>query len=168
MKIKLLFLFTIIKTLCIGQSVKDNLIGDWVEVRREQRAGFVYTIGGALNEPSLELGFRKDSTASFYNPRTPDPKSFPKYFNLGDTLLALVDNGYLTVFDIIKSNKTDLVIVWRINKSYRDNDLDLKHYFIRKDTFNKLTQAQKDKLKAPTTKDTEYLNKILARKKKRD
>ena len=164
MKNTFVFFFTLISALCSAQSVRDNLIGDWVEVRREQRNGYVYTIGGALNVPCIQLGFRKDNTVSFYNPCTPDPEFFPQYLVIGDTLLAVKEDR-LIIFEILKSNTTDLILVWRVNKKYKDDFLDQKLYFIHKDRFDELTQSQKDKLKAPTEKDKGYLARILAQKK---
>jgi TonB family protein len=151
-----------------GQKLSQNVLGDWTEVRREQRSGFVYNIGGTFMEPSIELSFSQDSTATFYNPQTPEPKSLVQYLIIGDTLLALINQGYLTIYDIEKIDNSEMVVIWRSNKKWKDDNLDQKQYFIRKDKFNKLTLTEKNFLKSPSPKDSAYLKEIIIRKQKRN
>jgi hypothetical protein len=148
-----------------GQTTKGELlVGDWIEVRREQRSGYVYTIGGAFNEPSIELSFSKNGTGTFYNPQTPDPKSAPGYLLLGDTLLAWKDQNHITISDVETIDQNNLVIIIRTFNNRKSDDLDLKCYFIRKHAYSKLTKEEIDKLKAPSDKDKIYLDKINERR----
>jgi hypothetical protein len=162
----------ILVTICsfaFGQTGSDFLLGDWIEIRREERSGSVYTIGGQLNEPSIEFSFDKNGTCTFYNPHTPDPKSTHPYLLLGDTLLGWKGQIRMRIADVVKIDKDDLIIVIRSTNG-RKADHDLKCYFIRQEAFSKLTTEEKEKLKAPTDKDKIYLEKIkakqAARKKK--
>jgi protein TonB len=61
-----------------------------------------------------------------------------------------------------------MVIIWRSNKKWIDDNLDQKQYFIRKEKFNKLTLTEKEILKAPTANDSAYLKEIIIRKQKRN
>jgi TonB family protein len=168
MKKTLSIICIFISTLSYGQKLSENIIGDWTEIRREQRRGYVFSIGGGFMEPSIELSFFKDSTATFFNPQTPEPKAIVQYLIIGDTLLALINQGYLTIFDIEKITNSEMVIVWRFNKKGKDDDLDQKQHFIRKDRFNKLTPKEKNRMKSASLKDSTYLKEIIARKQKRN
>ncbi len=167
MKSILSIIYIFLSVISHGQKLSQNILGDWVEIRREQRIDYVYNAGGTLLEPSIELSFFKDNTATFHNTQIPEPKSKVKYLIMGDTLLALVNGDNLTVFDIVKISNSEMVIVWRSNKKWKDDNLDQKQYFIRKDKFDKLTTKEKDILKAPSAKDSIYLKDILVKKQKR-
>lgn len=161
----ILFFSLTLVNFVLGQTKQELLFGDWVEIRREQRCGYVYTIGGAFNEPSIQLSFFKDSTGTFYNPQTPEPKSSQRYFLLGDTLLAFKGDGPIRITDVVTIDKKNLVIIYRWSNKRKDDNLDLKSYFIRKEEYLKLTKQEIDKLKAPTSKDKLYLDKINERRK---
>lgn len=161
----ILFFNLILLNFCFGQNKRELLLGDWVEIRREERCGYIYTIGGELNNPTIQLSFFGDGTGTFYNPETPEPKSSQQYFLLGDTILAFKGNGPIRITDVVTIDKKSLVIIYRWSNKRKDDNLDLKSYFIHKDEYLKLTTQELDKLKAPLPKDKLYLEKINERRK---
>lgn len=143
-----------------GQTKNELLIGDWVEVRRETRLGYVFNCGGALNEPSIELSFRPDGYGTFLNHNLDEGKSETDYLFLGDTILV-----FGRINEIVRLDKDNLVLVMRtINKFRSENDL--KSYFIRKARFDKLEKDEIDQLKAPTEKDIAYRDSCLMERRK--
>jgi hypothetical protein len=130
-----------------GQSAKDNILGDWKEVRREDRAGYLYVSNIADNKPGIEFSFFGDGTGTLFNPATPE-KALVKsnYSIIGDSILV-----FNKIYEIDKLTKDTLILTMKMMQ--RISFLDQRYYFIRKTAFEKLSAAEIDSLKAPSKKD---------------
>ena len=141
------------------QTPKELILGDWVEVRRESRLGYVFNPNGSQNELSVEISFFKDNSGTYYdragmtmdekgNMSRP-PKSKFTYKMEGKNLV-----GFSRACEIVKLDKDNLIYIFQQDEF--KGDYDIKCYFIRKGAYDKLSSTEKDKMKAPTQKDLDY------------
>src|SRR4051812_19816932 len=109
-----------------AQSKNNNIIGDWKEVRREDRAGYLYVNNRADNKPGIELSFFNDGTGTLFNPATPE-KALIKtnYSIIGDSILV-----FNKIYEIDKLTKDTLIVTMKMMQ--RISFLDPRKYFIRK------------------------------------
>lgn len=131
------------------------IIGDWIEVRRESRLGYIYTKGGVQLTPSIKLSFNRDGMGTFYNPETPDPEVKAEYKVYTDSILF-----FIRVNEIVKIDSHELVLIIRAMDKLR-SDHDLKCTFIRKTFYHKLDTGHIRYYKSPTIKDLQYRDSIL-------
>ena len=139
--------------------IKNNLIiGDWVEVRRETRLGYVYSTEGALLEPFTMYRFLKNGEVIWYNSHNFDKKNSFKYYFYNDSIIYIyrkIDINYL--------DKDSLILCFHLFPDVIDND-DQKCYFIHIDKYNKLSKLEKEEYKSPSIKDKIYLDSIIERR----
>jgi hypothetical protein len=145
---------------CHRDPSQNKIVGDWIEFRREERSGYVYTIGGVLNEPSLELSFNKNGQGTFFNPRLPEPKVELEYKIVGDSILE-----FGKPYEIIKAEKDTLILIRR-NINSEKSIRDAKLFFLKKEKYDQLSESKKKELAGPKAKDNAYLERILERKKR--
>ena len=140
------------------QTAKELILGDWIEVRRETRLGYIFNPGGAQNVPSIEISFFKDNSGTYYDREgismdangnmSRPPKSKFNYTLEGENII------FSSVCEIVKLDRDNLVYINQLFS--RKDDHDLKCYFIHKEAYDKLSSTERDKLKGPTQKDLDY------------
>jgi len=109
------------------------------------------------------MSFGSDNVGSFVNRELEEIEGRvdEKFFLANDTVLVFGRH----FFEVIKIDKDNLVMIWRSMRHTRlDNDLKL--YFIRKSAFGNLSNAEIEKLKAPTQRDYAYQDSCLNEKGK--
>jgi hypothetical protein len=156
--IKLLIGFGLLLTLKSCAQDKNGIVGDWVEVRREQRTGFVYNfLGAGPHQPSIEISFSNNGQGTFINTEIPveiEPKMTMEYKIIGDSLLV-----FGRVYEILKLKGDSLVLTRQTDSRFKSED-DFKFYFLRKEVYDRLSDSEKKRLAAPTDKDKAYLKTI--------
>jgi hypothetical protein len=156
--IKLLIGLGLLLTLKSCAQDQNVIVGEWVEVRREQRTGFVYNfLGGGPHEPSIEISFSDDGQGTFINTAIPvelEPKMIIEYKVLGDSLLV-----FGRLYELLKLQGDSLVLIRRNDSRFKSED-DFKFYFLRKEVYDRLSESEKKRLADPTEKDKAYLKTI--------
>ncbi len=156
------YIWIILLAICttgFAQTKKQLIIGDWTEVRREVRNSNIYSFGGTLNEPSIQMTFTSNDTVIVQNSASIDSIGKAKFLFVGDTMLATINGPYLRIYEIEQLDKNKLIVTFRIFRSHK-GDNDAKMHFIRTTRYKSLSKQEINNLKAPTEKDILYLKRI--------
>jgi hypothetical protein len=163
MRIILITIFFYIHCTANAQTKEQFIVGEWIEVRRENRDGYVFNRFGRLNdEPGLELTFNTDGSGVFYNKFMDLREPFQYRFNTETTLVIGQRRR-----EVVHLDKSKLILIFRLIDA-GTSDMDIKSHFIRKEHFQKLSDEVKRQLAAPTTKDLSYRDSLFAEREHYD
>jgi hypothetical protein len=124
------------------KSSKDLILGEWIEVRRDNRGHL-----GFREKPSLQLSFSKDGTGTFFNNLIPDSLVIRKYNFINDSTFFFITTNEIKMIDSKK-----LILVLRFN-SKEQSELDLFCTFLKKEVYQSLSEEEKQKFQEQTSKD---------------
>ncbi len=113
------------------KSSKDLILGEWIEVRRDNRGHI-----GFDHEPSVTLTFNKDGSALFSDRFIDEINVKKKYRFINDSTLSFVGTNEIKMI-----NSKELILVFKY-KNDGESDLDCFYTFLRKEVYEKLSKDE--------------------------
>ncbi|MDQ3142623.1 MAG: energy transducer TonB [Bacteroidota bacterium] len=134
----------------LAQDYSKLILGDWKEVRRESRLGYICNSRGDKLIPGISMKFYSDTYGHYHDTQSPELKRKAKYTFVGDSIIE-----FISYYEIVKLESEKMIL---IRRAYYDTQSmhDLKSTYIRKSVHNKLTADELKQWQATTNRDIVY------------